>query len=93
MERKKIALITGATSGMGRQFVLQIQEAYPWLDEIWVIARNREKLAVLQEEVHGIRSFPMDITSQAELRMLQQVLQISCCVISRPSLKVLTADG
>ncbi len=40
MERKKIALITGATSGMGRQFVLQIQEVYPWLDEIWVIART-----------------------------------------------------
>lgn len=75
MERKKIALITGATSGMGRQFVLQIQEVYPWLDEIWVIARNRERLAVLQEEVHSIRSFPMDITSQAELRILQQVLE------------------
>ena len=30
----KIAVVTGASSGMGREFVGQIAEKYPWLDEI-----------------------------------------------------------
>ena len=46
---RKIAVVTGASSGMGREFVMQIGQAYASLDEIWVIARRREGL----EEVLG----------------------------------------
>ena len=35
-----IAIITGASSGMGRQFVLQLSKAEKF-DEIWVIARRK----------------------------------------------------
>ena len=38
-----IAIITGASSGMGIQFVLQGDKRYD-LDEIWVIARREERL-------------------------------------------------
>ena len=34
----KIAIVTGASSGMGREFVKQISRLYTGLDEIWVIA-------------------------------------------------------
>ena len=46
----KIAVVTGASSGMGREFVLQIsgKEAF---DEIWAIARRKEALESLQAEV------------------------------------------
>lgn len=36
----KIAVITGASSGMGREFVRQVGYFYRSLDEIWVIARR-----------------------------------------------------
>ena len=42
-ERKKIAIVTGASSGMGRAFVQQIMDKYRRLDEIWVIARHLQK--------------------------------------------------
>ena len=39
----KIAIVTGASSGMGREFVRQLS-AYVQVDEIWAIARRREAL-------------------------------------------------
>lgn len=46
----KIAVITGASSGIGREFALQIDKAEK-LDEIWLIARREDKLKVLSEEL------------------------------------------
>lgn len=45
----KIAVVTGASSGMGREFVRQLGYFYRSLDEIWVIARRRERLEELRE--------------------------------------------
>ena len=39
----KIAVITGASSGMGREFAKGI-DAEERLDEIWLIARRRARL-------------------------------------------------
>lgn len=45
---KNICVITGASSGIGKEFFTQItHDASFKLDEIWVIARNREKLESL----------------------------------------------
>ena len=40
----KIALITGASSGLGREFARQIPKLYQNLDEIWVVSRRAERL-------------------------------------------------
>ncbi len=45
-----IAVVTGASSGMGREFVLQLKD-YVSVDEIWVIARRSEALRALQSQV------------------------------------------
>ena len=37
--RMRVAIVTGASSGMGREFVLQIGALYKNLDEIWVSGR------------------------------------------------------
>lgn len=42
-----IAIVTGASSGMGKEFVLQLTN-YVAVDEIWVIARRVEALEKLQ---------------------------------------------
>ena len=44
VNKLKIAIVTGASSGLGKEFVKQIEHLYKELDEIWVIARRRERL-------------------------------------------------
>ena len=59
---KKIAVVTGASSGMGREFVRQLED-YVAVDEIWVIARREEALAALQKEVIAkVRPLALDLT-------------------------------
>lgn len=56
-----IAVVTGASSGMGREFVLQLPE-YVQVDEIWVIARRETALANLGKEVDvPVRVVPLDL--------------------------------
>ena len=40
---KNIIVITGASSGMGKELVRQLDRMIP-VDEIWLIARNKEML-------------------------------------------------
>ena len=44
-----IAVVTGASSGMGKEFVLQLSQ-YVTVDEIWVIARRAQALSALQAD-------------------------------------------
>ena len=52
----RIAVITGASSGMGREFALQITQKYRTINEIWLIARSKDKLELLALEISKIRS-------------------------------------
>ena len=57
----KIAIVTGASSGMGRQFVLQLSQ-YVQVDEIWAIARREEALESLKAQVPvPVRPIPLDL--------------------------------
>ena len=47
----QIAIITGASSGLGKVFFEKIVERYPQLDEYWVIARSENKLKELAEQI------------------------------------------
>lgn len=58
----KIAIVTGASSGMGREFVRQIERFYKELDEIWVIARREDRLLKLKENMSTyVRIFAGDM--------------------------------
>lgn len=58
----KIAIVTGASSGMGREFVKQIERFYKELDEIWVIARRADRLEELKKSMNTyIRVFAGDM--------------------------------
>ena len=60
---RNIALVTGASSGMGKEFVREISKKYKGLDEIWVVARRRERLRELKKEIIGtrVRILPLDL--------------------------------
>ena len=63
-----IAIVTGASSGMGREFVLQLS-AYVRVDEIWVIARRKEALEALQKEcATPIRPICLDLGKEESFR-------------------------
>ena len=60
-----IAVITGASSGMGREFVYAIDKEYE-LGEIWVVARRKERLDELQARCRTkIRPLVLDLSDPA----------------------------
>lgn len=67
-----IAIITGASSGFGKEYVKQINEKYS-LDEIWVVARRKERLEELQKEYKTkIRCFDLDLIKEESWHELEQ---------------------
>lgn len=77
-----IFIITGASSGIGREFALQLDNAFPKIDEIWLIARSRDKLEETARVMqHKTRLLPMDITDKCSMRELQDTLKKENAVI------------
>ena len=73
---KKIAVITGASSGMGREFVYAIDKDSE-LDELWVIARREESLLELQSQVRAkIRPVVLDLLDRSSLSQFKALLEI-----------------
>lgn len=84
----KIAIITGASSGMGREFVLQLDRAEAF-DELWVIARRAERLEALRSEVHApLRPLPLDLTVPSAFEALSSLLERD-----KPEISVLVNAG
>ena len=72
----KIAIVTGASSGMGREFALQIPQLYKNLDELWVVARRTDRLKSLQEQVKiPVRIFDGDMQRDYIFEKLQRELE------------------
>ena len=72
-----IAIVTGASSGMGRDFVLQISKRFATLDEIWIIARRSERLEELKKSITNVKIRPisMDITNSADMNSFEKKLK------------------
>lgn len=49
----KTAIITGASSGLGREFVRQLQDEFPDIDSYWLIARRADRLEDLAGSLTG----------------------------------------
>ena len=71
-----LALITGASSGLGREYARVVAEKYPQLDEILLVARRRERLeeialAFPNRRVHVL---PLDLTDPHAFDVLDRWL-------------------
>ena len=70
----RIAIVTGASSGMGREFVKQVSKKEKF-DEIWVIARRKEALESLKKEVKAkIRPITLDLQNPESFETYKKFL-------------------
>jgi short-subunit dehydrogenase len=71
----RIAIVTGASSGIGKEFVKQIA-ATEQVDEIWSIARRLDRLEQLKKNVSSkIRVLRLDLLQQESIRTLKELLE------------------
>ncbi|MDE5654625.1 MAG: SDR family NAD(P)-dependent oxidoreductase [Clostridia bacterium] len=74
MDKKNIAIVTGASSGIGKEFVgLLLKE--DGIDEMWAIGRNDERLKEVKEfDKERVRIFSMDLTDRRNLDIIEALI-------------------
>jgi len=71
---KKIAIITGATGGLGQEFVRAVLKEKPV--EVWAIARNADKLNALQSKFgRRVRAVVCDLSKRDDIERIAQLLE------------------
>lgn len=73
----RIAVVTGASSGIGKEFAKQISKSFVTVDEMWVIARRLSNLKALRKELKNVRVriIPCDVTSKADIENYVRMLR------------------
>lgn len=71
---KRVAIITGASSGLGREFARQL-DARQVADELWLVARNEKALTDVAGELDTpSRAVAADLTSEADIANIRATL-------------------
>lgn len=72
----KTAIITGASSGLGREFVRQIGDVFPEVECYWLIARRADRLEELAQTLEGktVVCLPLDLCDAMSFMAFQQKL-------------------
>lgn len=82
---KNIIIVTGASSGMGKEFIIQILDKEPNIDEIWAIARREDRLIELKKEIsEKIEPVKLDITNIDDLLKYKEKINKE-----KPNVKIL----
>lgn len=81
----KIVMVTGASSGIGAEFVRQLDQSFSRVDEIWMIARNRKKMEAIAATLQNkIRIIDLDLEKseqRAELKALLEQERPNICML------------
>ena len=84
----KTAIITGASSGIGKEFVKKVHQTGEF-ERIWVIARNREKLLDLEYSLdEKIVPVCLDLTLEEDLESFKALLSKE-----KPDIKLLVNNA
>ena len=71
----KIAIITGASSGMGRRMAIELNDPIPNIEAFWLFGRRVERLEALEKQLtKPCRFFTDDLQTSAVREILQRAL-------------------
>lgn len=71
----QVAVITGASSGLGAEFALALDKNLKEIEELWLIARRADRLKELSEKLKiKTRIFSADITDKSALSEYREAL-------------------
>jgi uncharacterized protein len=82
----EIAIVTGASAGLGKEFAKQIDQKFN-VDEIWLIARREEKLIELSKELKT-KSIPIKADLTKDIETIRKKLQEQ-----KPNIKLLVNNA
>ncbi len=84
------AVITGASSGLGKEYINAIIAQYPTVDAFWLIARRKEALKEIAEEHPDktIAAISLDLSKEESLTIFEQLLKEN-----NPEIKVLVNNA
>ena len=72
----KIVMVTGASSGIGAEFVRQLDQSFNRIDEIWMIARNVEKMEEIASTLQNhTRIIGLDLEKEEQRKELQLLIE------------------
>lgn len=72
-----IVIITGASSGIGKEFARQMDYGFTNIDEFWLISRREDVLKELKDQLqHKVKLVPMDITDSISICLLEDLLRM-----------------
>lgn len=75
---KRIAIVTGASSGMGRLFALYAKHFFDEIDEIWLIGRNIDRLKKVKNKLTvPARIMSVDLSTIDGVNELSSELELS----------------
>lgn len=84
------AVITGASSGLGKEYISAIIAQYPSVDAFWLVARRKELLREIAEEHPDktIAAISLDLTKEESVDVFEQLLKEN-----NPEIKVLVNNA
>lgn len=85
-----IAVITGASSGLGVCYIDAVTKLFPEIDELWLIARREDRLKKAAEQYPDKRTVivPIDMADRNRFKILEEKLEAN-----HPQIEVLINDA
>ncbi len=75
-DNMNVAVITGASSGIGEEFVRQVARQTN-INEIWIIARRKQKLEQLKKTLNkSVKIIAMDLQIKDNIKKLEDLLKV-----------------